>query len=196
MDFYMNGEKIDVMLEGEKTVGDVLKSFEITCEENDAAVIGIVIDEKNITAEEFDDVSKQELKDSTKFEFSVITKQTICESFKKTSELFKKLEQEMAQIPIQFQNGKEKEANLSIKSLADSIENFCHVAALASLFKEYSIISIDNKPFNDFFAEFSPVLSDFEQALKDNDTVTIGDLAEYEICPRLHAIAEALDNLN
>ena len=102
----------------------------------------------------------------------------------------------MKKIPVQFQNGKEKEANLSIKSLADSIEDFCHIAALASLFKEYSIVSIDGKPFNDFFADFSPILSDFEQALKDNDTVTIGDLAEYEICPRLQAIAETLENLN
>ena len=34
MDFYVNGDKIDVQLEDEKTVGDVLKSFEITCEQN------------------------------------------------------------------------------------------------------------------------------------------------------------------
>ncbi len=192
----MNGEKIDATLENEKTVGDILKSFELTCEENDAAVIGIIINGKNVTADDFDEISKEEIKDSTKIEFSVVTKQTIADSFKKTADLFKKLEQEMKKIPVQFQNGKEKEANLSIKSLADSIEDFCHIAALASLFKEYSIVSIDGKPFNDFFADFSPILSDFEQALKDNDTVTIGDLAEYEICPRLQAIAETLENLN
>ena len=29
MDFYVNGEKIDVKLEDEKTIGDVLKSFEV-----------------------------------------------------------------------------------------------------------------------------------------------------------------------
>ncbi len=196
MDLFMNGEKIDATLENEKTVGDILKSFELTCEENDAAVIGIIINGKNVTADDFDEISKEEIKDSTKIEFSVVTKQTIADSFKKTADLFKKLEQEMKKIPVQFQNGKEKEANLSIKSLADSIEDFCHIAALASLFKEYSIVSIDGKPFNDFFADFSPILSDFEQALKDNDTVTIGDLAEYEICPRLQAIAETLENLN
>lgn len=196
MDLFMNGEKIDATLENEKTVGDILKSFELTCEENDAAVIGIIINGKNVTADDFDEISKEEIKDSTKIEFSVVTKQTIADSLKKTADLFKKLEQEMKKIPVQFQNGKEKEANLSIKSLADSIEDFCHIAALASLFKEYSIVSIDGKPFNDFFADFSPILSDFEQALKDNDTVTIGDLAEYEICPRLQAIAETLENLN
>ncbi len=48
--------------------------------------------------------------------------------------------------------------------------------------------------FNEFFADFSPILIDFEQALQNNDTVLIGDLSEYEICPRLKAISEALNN--
>lgn len=61
MEFYMNDEKIDVTLENEKTVGDVLKSFEITCEENNAAVIGIKINKENITADIFDEVSKKNL---------------------------------------------------------------------------------------------------------------------------------------
>ena len=40
--FYINGDPVEVQLEGEETIGDVLKSFEITCEENAAAVIGIL----------------------------------------------------------------------------------------------------------------------------------------------------------
>ena len=31
MDFYINGEKTDISLETEKTIGDVFKSFEIIC---------------------------------------------------------------------------------------------------------------------------------------------------------------------
>ena len=44
----------------------------------------------------------------------------------------------------------------------------------------------------DFFAEFSPILKDFEDALQNNDTVMLGDLSEYEICPRLKDISKAL----
>ena len=47
----------------------------------------------------------------------------------------------------------------------------------------------------DFFKEFSPILEDFEQALKSNDTVTVGDLSEYEICPRLLDISKSLEEL-
>ena len=49
--------------------------------------------------------------------------------------------------------------------------------------------------FSDFFADFQPILKDFEDALKNNDTVTVGDLAEYEICPRLISIAETLEKM-
>ena len=49
--FYINGQQVDVQLEDEQTIGDVLKSFEATCEENKAAVIGITVDGKQITAE-------------------------------------------------------------------------------------------------------------------------------------------------
>ncbi len=195
MEFYMNGEKIDVMLEEEKTVGDVLKSFEITCEENQAAVIGIKIDGKNITADEFDAVSKNALSENSKFEFTVVTKQNIKDSFTTLTGLFKELAEKMRQVPVELQSGKSRQAHESIKNLADSINDFCHVAALASLFEEYNSFAIDGKLFPDFFADFSPILSDFEQALKANDTVSVGDLAEYEICPRLEAIANTLEGI-
>ena len=55
--------------------------------------------------------------------------------------------------------------------------------------------SIEDKSFNDFFADCSPILQDFEQALQNNDSVLIGDLSEYEICPRLRSISEALKQI-
>ena len=58
IDFYINGDKVDVQLENEQTVGDILNSFEQTCEENAAAVIGIIINDKQITADIFDEEAK------------------------------------------------------------------------------------------------------------------------------------------
>lgn len=195
MDFYINDEKIDITLEEEKTVGDVLKSFEITCEENETAVIGIKINGTQITAESFDGYAEKELDDSMKFEFSIVTKQNIKDAFKNLAELFIKLSEKMQTISVELQSGKAKEANESILALADSINEFCHVATLATLFQDYTEVKIEDKPFAEFFRDFSPVLSDFESALKNNDTVSVGDLAEYEICPRLISIAKALEGL-
>ena len=194
IDFFINGQKIEVQIEDEQTIGDVLSSFEKTCEENQAAVIGIAVDGKTITAETFDDEALKPLSKNMKFEFSVVTKSDIQMSLTKLSELFANLAGQMESVPSALQSGKNKEVSESIKNVADSIDQFCHVAALASLFPEtFKIINIDGVSFKDFFADFSPILKDFEDALKNNDTVMIGDLSEYEICPRLQAISKALE---
>lgn len=193
MEFYINGNITDVTLENEKTVGDVLTSFAKTCDENKAAVIGIIVDGKTITADNFDEASEQNLEANTKFELSVVTEDAIKESFVQLSQLFIELAEEMENIPVNFQSGKGKEANLSIKKLADNIEDFCHIATLAHLFPEtFGTFKIDGKDFMEFFNEFSPVLADFENALQNDDTVLVGDLAEYEICPRLKSISDSL----
>lgn len=194
--FYINGEPVDVQLEGESTVGDVLKSFEMTCEENKAAVIGITVDGNQITAETFDEASAKPLGKDTKFEFSVVTKDSIQQAFSALSQLFSELSVQMENVPAALQSGKNKEVSESIKKVADSIDQFCHIAALATLFpQDFNNTKINDMPFNDFFADFSPILLDFEQALQNNDTVLIGDLSEYEICPRLKAISAALKNV-
>jgi len=196
IDFYINGQKVDVQLEDEQTIGDVLKSFEKTCEENKAAVIGITVDGKQITADIFDEEASKPLGKDTKFEFSIVTENDIKASFAKLSELFNELALQMEEVPVALQSGKNLEVSESIKKLADSIDQFCHIATLASLFPEtFSSESLNGINFKDFFAEFSPILKDFEDALQNNDTVMLGDLSEYEICPRLKDISKALQNM-
>ena len=194
--FFINGEPVDIKFDDEKTVGDVLRSLEMLCEENKAAVIGITVNGKIITAEIFDEEAAKPLTPDTKFEFSIVTEQSIKDSFTNLSKLFEELSSKMEQVPVELQTGKNKTAIESIKNLADSIDQFCHVAALASLFPEtFNKTSIEDKSFNDFFADFSPILQDFEEALQNNDSVLIGDLSEYEICPRLRSISEALKQI-
>lgn len=196
IEFFINGTPVEVKIEDEQTIGDVLSSFEKTCEENKVAVIGIIIDGKQITADIFDDEVNKPLEKNTKFEFTVVSENDIKASFIKLTELFNELAKKMEQIPVELQNGKNLEASNSIKQLADAIDQFCRIATLASLFPQtFKDSAIENMNFADFFADFSPVLKDFEDALKNNDTVMIGDLAEYEICPRLLQISKFLTNI-
>jgi|WetSurMetagenome_2_1015567.scaffolds.fasta_scaffold95009_2 hypothetical protein len=193
MNFFVNGQEVDVTIEDEKTIGDILRSFELTCEKNDAAVIGITVDDKKITAETFDTVELYPLKKDSTFSFDVITKQAVSDSFHKLSTIFTELAVRMEQIPVNLQSGKDKEVRTAIATLADNIEDFCHTAMLSSLFPDtFKTILINGKQFSEFFSDFSPILLDFEDALKSNDTVQIGDLSEYEICPRLRAIADSI----
>ena len=196
IEVYINGQLVDAQIEGEETVGDVLKSFEMTCEENDAAVIGILVNGKQITADIFDEEAKKNLDKNTKFECSVVTKNDIKASFTKLSELFNELSVQMENVPMELQKGNNKEVSISIKQLADSIDQFCHIATLATLFPDtFTSTEVNGLNFNDFFKDFSPILKDFEEALQSNDSVMIGDLAEYEICPRLQSISDALKKM-
>ena len=196
IDFYINGQKVDVQLEDEQTIGDVLKSFESTCEENQAAVIGISVDGKQITADLFDAEASKPLGKDTKFEFSIVTVNDIKASFAKLSELFDELASQMEGVPVALQSGKNKEVSTSIAKLADSIDQFCHIATLASLFPDtFTNSQLNGANIKDFFADFSPILKDFEDALQNNDTVMLGDLSEYEICPRLKEISKALKEM-
>lgn len=196
IEFYVNGQKIDVQLENEQTIGDILQSFEQTCEENNAAVIGITVNGKVITADIFDDEIKNRLTDNIKFEFTVVTVKEIKDSFIKLSELFNQLSEQMEKVPVELQNGHNQEVSQSINTLADSIEQFCHVATLASLFPDtFTNTKVNDMNFQDFFADLSNIMKDFEDALQNNDTVMIGDLSEYEICPRLRAISDSLKSM-
>ena len=196
MEFYVNNEKLDIVLENEKTVGDVLKSFETECAKNDATTIHIVLNGKNIGAGEFESIFTEPLKDDTKLELTIITKNEILASFEAQKAECQALSNELLELPVKLQSGKDKEAGVLISKLADFIEKFCHTATLSALFQEiYKKLSIDGKNINDFFQDFSGILNDFEQAIASKDTVLMGDLAEYEISPRLISIANTIKEL-
>lgn len=196
MEFYVNNQKLDITLENEKTIGDVLKSFEAECSKNNATTIHITLNGNNIDATAIDSVCEMPLEESTKLELTVVSENELKSSLTNQKEVCQSLSDELANLSIKLQSGKDKEAGLLISKLADFIENFCHLAALSMLFPQlYERLSIDGKKINDFFQEFSGILNDFEQALSSQDTVLMGDLAEYEISPRLISIAKTIEEL-
>lgn len=196
MEFYVNGEKIDITLENEKTVGDVLKSFEEEFAKNNATTVKIIVDGKEIDASKFDEECKKPLEENTKLELSVVSQAEILDSFKELAKKCPKISEEMLSIPEKLQSGKDREVSSLITKLADFIDSFCHTVSLSALFPDsFKNIQIDGKTVKDFFTDFTQILSDFEQAISSKDTVSIGDLAEYEISPRLTAITESIKDL-
>ena len=194
MELFINGNKIDVTLEDEKTVGDVLKSFEASCIENEMETIGIELDGESVSADAFDSILDQPLKENTKIDMSVISVQEIAAAFKVAGTRLSALADKLEQISMQFQSGNGLDVQNNIRELADGIDFFCHTATLSALFpQKYGTILIGEMPLKDFFADFSPILADFRQAMESNDTVTVSDLAEYEISPRLRTLAASVE---
>lgn len=195
MEFFVNGEKISITLENEQTVGEVLKAFEQEAEKNEATTIGIKINGKRIPAEEFDDAAKQPVDENLKIELQVLSKADVLESFESARTKFQELAEKLHEVPVALQSGKDREANQLIAQLAEAIDGFCHTSALSALFPEvYERLVINGQSVTSFFEEFAPIMADFEKSLKSKDTVTSGDLCEYEIAPRLEQIAQAIQS--
>ncbi|MBO7637439.1 MAG: hypothetical protein J6S91_00525 [Treponema sp.] len=192
----VNGENVDITLDSEKTVGDFLKSFESEAAKNQATTTGIKLNGKEIPAEEIDGIMENELKDDTLNEQDVVSKPTVIESFHKCAASFEEIDSKLAEISVLLQSGKDRDASDTINFLATAMSDFVHVARMSVLFPElYEQISIDGKNLQAFFEEFSPILKDFEQAMESKDSVTVGDLSEYEISPRLKNVIQALQSL-
>jgi len=196
MHFFVNGQEIDITLEGEKTVGEVLRSFEETAAENKCATIGIKIDGKEISADEFDDAAAQDLKDETLVELTTVSEEAVAEAFKDSAAEISATADNLLELPALFQSGSDSKAKASIARLADALDKFCHVTAVSALFPEkFGKISAEGKSLSDFFADFMPIFNDLNGAMENGDTVLLGDLAEYEISPRLKALADAVREL-
>lgn len=196
MDFYVNGEKLDITLQDEKTVGDVLKAFEVSCQENKLATIGVAIDDKNIPAEEFETILDISLDKVNKIDVSVIAELAIKDNLKQIGQEFNNLIEPLKQIPVEMQSGKDACAKQTIIKLSDTMNLFCSLITWSSLFPEtFGQLKVEDKDFSQFLGDFSKILNDFKDALENSDSVLIGDLAEYEICPRLESISNALGEL-
>lgn len=196
MEIFLNGQKLDITLEDEKTVGDVLRSFEHTASQNRCATTGIKIDGNQIEAQDFDKAAAQPIESVKRIDLSVVSEDAVADAFKNASAEIKDTVELLTQIPAQLQNGGDSKAHSTIARLADVVDNFCHIIALSTLFPErFATIKIDGKNLSAFFEDFMPVFNDLNDALSNGDTVTLGDLAEYEISPRLTALASAVKNI-
>ena len=177
----VNGENVDITLENERTVGDFLKSFESEAAKNQATTTGIRLNGKEIPAEEIDGIMENELKDDTLIELDVVSKPNVIESFHKCASSFEEIDSKLSEISVLLQSGRDRDASDTINSLATAMSDFVHVARMSVLFPElYEQISIDGMNLQAFFEEFSPILKDFEGAMESKDSVTVGDLSEYE----------------
>jgi mevalonate kinase len=96
--------------------------------------------------------------------------------------------QEVSDISILLQTGRDKQAMDTIVRFSELSQNL--VRLVASIFPGNS-----NKELQEFFQEMGGVLSELLEAFEAKDSVLIGDLMEYEIAPRLERLQTILQEL-
>jgi hypothetical protein len=101
--------------------------------------------------------------------------------------------QRLEDLPLDIQTGKDGRA-------AETVQLFSTVAE--KLFRIFSLLKLEGfiadtlvigaMPFNAFIGDFSAALKELLAAYEAKDAVLVGDLAEYELAPRLRAFYSAL----
>jgi len=100
---------------------------------------------------------------------------------------------ELAELPVLLQTGKDERA---MKAVTYFIEVFNKVIRLMPELDRSGVptqdVRIDGQNLSAFYAAFNGVLRQLTEAFEHKDAVLIGDLAEYEVLPRMRSFFAAL----
>jgi hypothetical protein len=99
----------------------------------------------------------------------------------------------LAEFPLDIQTGKDARAAETVNvfsGIAEKIFRVYHTLKIEGF--PVAEITVDNMPINDYITEFSKALKELLDAYERRDTVLIGDLAEYEMAPRLRGLHTAV----
>ena len=113
-------------------------------------------------------------------------------SMRAAARIFASLRPELAEVSVRMQTGKDAEA---IKTMMLTVELINKAVRLLPEFSRAVPgavdFSVDGKTVGEFFDGFNDILRELAGAFESRDGVLIGDLAEYEILPRLDLFFKA-----
>lgn len=98
-------------------------------------------------------------------------------------------------VPLELQTGKDGQAAATLGDFASVVGKLMRLLPLAEeAGAGLGESSIDGKPFGDFMDDLRTALKELTAGYENGDAILVGDLAEYELAPRLRGLADALGN--
>jgi hypothetical protein len=100
--------------------------------------------------------------------------------------LVEALAQRLKDLPLDLQTGKDSRAAETMglfSALAEKLLRLFNMLKVEGLFPEN--VTVGGIPVMEYIGDFDSTLKDLIHAYEDQDTVLVGDLAEYELAPRL-----------
>jgi hypothetical protein len=107
--------------------------------------------------------------------------------------LVRDIAKRLEDLPLDIQTGRDSRASETMGLFSSLMEKLFRLLNLLNL-RGISLeaVSIESLSFHDFLREFSATLQELSSAYDSHDTVLVGDLAEYEISPRLLKLYRAM----
>jgi hypothetical protein len=108
-------------------------------------------------------------------------------------ELVESTAHRLEDLPLDIQTGKDSRAAETVQIFSAITEKLFRIFSLLKLegFITDTIV-IDGMPFSAFIDDFSAALKELLAAYETKDAVLVGDLAEYELAPRLRTFYAAI----
>jgi len=114
-------------------------------------------------------------------------------AMRSASRLYESERESLRDVPVRLQTGKDAEAMRSILLFVEIFHKANRILPeLGRAGADTSSLRIDGKPIPEFYESFNRVLRQLMEAFETKDSVLIGDLAEYEIVPRMNAFFDAM----
>jgi hypothetical protein len=116
------------------------------------------------------------------------------EEMHKTAALYAAQAEELKQVPVLLQTGKDERA---MHAVLVFIEIFNKVIRLVPELRGTGLdphsLTIGGQGLSEFYTSFNEVLKQLSTAFENKDSVLIGDLAEYEVAPRMADFFTAIE---
>ncbi|MDR0759834.1 MAG: hypothetical protein LBF74_06945 [Treponema sp.] len=113
------------------------------------------------------------------------------EEFTRLGSLVSGVSERLEELPIDIQTGKDGRAAETVSLFSSIAEKLFRLFVVFQSQGEF-IDTVDSVPIHTFLAEFDAALKELLLAYSNKDAVLAGDLAEYELAPRLRAFYAAL----
>lgn len=190
MHITINNQSLNFTLETEKTLADLLGSFQKSFEENKAALIGLSIDNMQLSPNDLEAFMEKNLDEIESLALETVLLSDIKEVLKSFIEQLESLSLQFEDIGFLYQSNKNMEVSQIITHFAEFFNTFSQTISLLSLFPLFfNKAKIEDQNILEYLNNFSKILIEFEEALKNGDRVLVGDLAEYELSPVLKSFA-------
>jgi hypothetical protein len=111
--------------------------------------------------------------------------------FTRIESMVSALSERLEELPVDIQTGKDGRAAETVTLFSQIAEK---IFRLFFIFQSRGklIDTVDSVPIYDFLGEFGTAVKEILAAYSNKDSVLVGDLAEYELAPRLRAFYTAL----
>ena len=193
MNISLNGEPLDFELEGEKTAGEIMAQLEVLCEGAGMTITHVRSDGRDIPESELDAFFEADIAGISNLEIETISGADILQMAGRAAEDFAQLSVGLQDIPLLLQTGRGAEAMDTITRLSEELQALSRLLPLLSLAGvPDDALQIEEMNPGEYLASIFPFIEEITQALETQDTVTIGDISEYEIAPRVEEIGKFL----